>query len=68
VSSPIITLLTDFGHQDGFVGTIKGVVLSICPEAKIVDISHEIEPQNISAGGFVLSNSVDFSQFEVCLC
>lgn len=60
MSSPIITLLTDFGSRDGFVGTMKGVILSICPEAKIVDISHEIEPQNIAAAAFVLSNSVDY--------
>lgn len=57
MSSSVITLLTDFGQRDGFVGTMKGVILGICPEAKIVDISHEIEPQNIDAAAFVLNNS-----------
>ena len=53
----IITLLTDFGEIDGFVGTMKGVILSINPHAKIVDISHQIPDQDIEAGAFVLNNS-----------
>jgi S-adenosylmethionine hydrolase len=53
----IITLLTDFGETDGFVGTMKGVILSINPNATIVDISHEIPAQDIEAGAFVLNNS-----------
>lgn len=60
MSSSIITLLTDFGQRDGFVGTMKGVILGICPQAKIVDISHEIEPQNINAGAFVLNTSYKY--------
>ena len=51
----IITLLTDFGAIDGFVGTIKGVILSINPKATIIDISHEIPAQDIEAGAFVLN-------------
>ena len=54
---PIITLLTDFGQQDGFVGTMKGVILNICPEATLVDLSHEISPQHISEAAFVLRNA-----------
>lgn len=53
----IITLLTDFGLADGFVGIMKGVILSIYPQAKIVDISHQIPPQDISAAAFVLHYS-----------
>ena len=41
----MITLLTDFGHRDAYVGTMKGVILGICPEARIVDLSHGIAPQ-----------------------
>src|SRR5260370_26517512 len=52
--SPIITLLTDFGSQDYFVGAMKGVILSINPKACIVDITHEIPPQDIRAGAFNL--------------
>jgi S-adenosylmethionine hydrolase len=43
----IITLLTDFGTQDEYVGVVKGVILSINPQATIVDISHQIAPQGI---------------------
>lgn len=50
----IITLLTDFGAQDYFVGAMKGVILSINPHATIVDITHEIPPQDIKAAAFTL--------------
>jgi S-adenosylmethionine hydrolase len=49
-----IALITDFGAQDYFVGAMKGVILAINPNAKIVDITHEIPPQNIRAAGFNL--------------
>src|SRR5687767_8873684 len=51
---PIITLLTDFGARDYFVGAMKGVILSLNPEATIVDITHEIPPQDIQAAAFNL--------------
>ena len=51
---PIITLLTDFGSQDYFVGAMKGVILSINPAAAIVDVTHEIPPAEIRAAAFNL--------------
>jgi hypothetical protein len=51
---PVITLTTDFGLRDGFVGVLKGVILGIAPNARIVDISHAIAPQDIRGGAFVL--------------
>jgi len=51
---PIITLLTDFGAQDYFVGALKGAILSINPDASIVDITHEIPPRDIRAAAFNL--------------
>ena len=51
---PVITLLTDFGTQDYFVGAMKGVILSINPHATIVDLTHEIPPQDIKAAAFTL--------------
>lgn len=54
MNSHIITLLTDFGLQDGYVASMKGVILQICPDAKLVDISHLIAPQSVSSGAFVL--------------
>ncbi len=56
----LITLTTDFGQSDGFVGVMKGVILSINPDAQFVDITHEIEPQNIQQGAFLLANSVPY--------
>jgi hypothetical protein len=52
----IIALLTDFGTKDYFVGAMKGVILSISAEAKIIDLTHEIEPQNIKSAGFTLAS------------
>ncbi len=51
----IITLTTDFGASDGFVGTMKGVILSINPQATIVDIAHDIAAQNVEQGAFVFA-------------
>jgi S-adenosyl-L-methionine hydrolase (adenosine-forming) len=50
----IIALLTDFGTRDYFAGAMKGAILSINPDAKIVDITHEIPPQDLSAAAFTL--------------
>ena len=49
-----IALLTDFGTKDHFVGSLKGVILGINPSAIIFDITHEVRPQNIWDGAFVL--------------
>ena len=49
-----ITLLTDFGTADYFVGAVKGAIVSVNPQAVIVDITHEIPPQDIAAGAFTL--------------
>ena len=54
MARPLITLTTDFGTRDSFVGVIKGVILGINPEAMIVDITHDIEPQNILEASRVL--------------
>ncbi len=50
----IITLTTDFGWSDGYVGAMKGVIASICPSAQVHDLAHEIPPQNIVAAALVL--------------
>jgi len=55
VSPRIITLLTDFGTEDYFVGAMKGVILTRSPEAVIVDVTHAIPPQDVRAGAFTLS-------------
>ena len=60
MSRPVITLTTDFGQADGYVGAMKGVILSICPEAALVDISHEIRPQAVVQAAYVLSTAVAY--------
>jgi len=52
---PIITLTTDFGLRDYFVGVIKGVILQTLPEIQFVDISHEIPRHDIISGAFVVN-------------
>ena len=51
---PLITLLTDFGTEDYFVAAVKGVILASNPNARIIDIIHDIAPQDIEAGAFTL--------------
>jgi S-adenosylmethionine hydrolase len=57
---PIITLLTDFGHRDPFVGIMKGVILALCPMANIVDLCHETAAYDIIEAGFTLQSAVRF--------
>ena len=54
---PIVTITTDFGYRDHYVGVMKGVILSICPEAAIVDISQDISPFEISEGAYVIAQA-----------
>lgn len=53
--APVIGLLSDFGTRDWYVGTVKAVLLSRCPTARLVDITHEIPPQDTLAGAFTLA-------------
>jgi S-adenosyl-L-methionine hydrolase (adenosine-forming) len=54
MSGAVVTLLTDFGTRDPFVGVMKGAVLAACPGASIVDLTHEIEPQRVRDAAFWL--------------
>lgn len=51
---PILTLTTDFGLRDPFVGTMKGVIAGICPTASVIDLTHEIEPFNLLDGALAI--------------
>ena len=53
----IITLTTDFGYKDHFVGAIKGTILNNLPETNVVDISHAISPFNIQECAYILKNA-----------
>lgn len=56
----VITLLTDFGLKDPYVGIMKGVILSVNPQALIVDVTHEVEPQDVREGAFLIDESYSF--------
>jgi len=51
---PVITMTTDFGQHDGYVAAMKGVIYALLPDAQVVDISHEVGPQQIHEGAFIL--------------
>jgi S-adenosylmethionine hydrolase len=53
--SRIITLTTDFGTMDGYVASMKGVILSIASDCQILDVTHEVEPQNVRQAAILLS-------------
>jgi S-adenosylmethionine hydrolase len=59
-ASRIVTLTTDFGHKDPYVGVVKGIILSRFPQAQIVDLNHEIPPFDILAGAWSLKISVPY--------
>lgn len=58
--SRLIALLTDFGWRDTFVGVMKGVIAGIAPRARVVDLCHDIEPQEIDQARFLLRSSVPY--------
>src|SRR5262245_22410944 len=55
--SSLVVLLTDFGLEDAYVGTMKGVILGINPSATIVDLCHQVPPRDVVAGAFLLAGS-----------
>lgn len=56
----IITLTTDFGLADAYVAAMKGVILGINPDARLVDICHTVSPQNVTQAAYILSTVADF--------
>jgi S-adenosylmethionine hydrolase len=59
----IITLLSDFGTKDHYVASMKGVILGINPRSTLIDISHQIRPQDVQEGAFLLASA--FSSFPI---
>src|SRR5688572_24283758 len=59
-ASPIITLLTDFGVQDSYVAAMKGVMLSIAPTVRLIDITHQVNPQDNRQASSILAEVVPF--------
>ena len=57
MARPIITLTTDFGLADGFVPSMKGVIATIAPEANVVDVTHDVPPQDVRYGAYALGST-----------
>jgi len=53
----VITITTDFGTEDAYVPAMKGTMLSICPQARLVDVTHDISPQDVMEAAFVLRSA-----------
>ncbi len=56
----MITLLTDFGERDAYVGAMKGVILTIIPDVQLVDISHQVTPQDIHQAASILASAYTY--------
>lgn len=56
----VLTLLTDFGLEDPYVGVMKGQILKLCPRVRLVDLTHAVPPQQVSIAAFHLEQSVDY--------
>lgn len=57
---PFVAFLSDYGLSDEFVGVCKGVIASIAPEARVVDLAHDLPPHDVAAGGLALVRSVQY--------
>ena len=60
MSRPVVALLTDFGTLDHYSGVMKGVVLDICPDANIVDISHDVPVHDVMTASLELAASYKY--------
>ncbi len=56
----LVTLLTDFGRSDSYVGVMKGVICGISPQATVVDLTHDIRPQDVAGGRFQIGMAVPY--------
>lgn len=60
MKSPLIVLTTDFGLSDSYVGVMKGVISGIAPEVRVIDLTHDIRPQDILHGAYTLKISANY--------
>jgi S-adenosylmethionine hydrolase len=69
LSNPAIAIMSDFGDSDWFVGVMKGVVLSICPEIRLVDLCHDVGKQRVDEAAFILRTTYRyFPEGTIFLC
>ncbi|MFB6262056.1 MAG: S-adenosyl-l-methionine hydroxide adenosyltransferase family protein [Bradymonadaceae bacterium] len=62
MSDPTISILTDFGREDTYVGLMKTVMAQICPDVRFVDLCHEIPPQNVLSAAYLAASSAPYLQ------
>jgi S-adenosylmethionine hydrolase len=60
VAQPVITFLSDYGLADEFVGTCHGVIATICPEARVIDLAHGVPRHNVRAGALILRGALPY--------
>ncbi len=60
MKNPVITLLTDFGTKDHYVASMKGVILKINPQCRLIDITHQVSPHDIREGAFILASAYSY--------
>ena len=60
MARPVVALLSDFGTRDHYAGTMRGVILGICPDAALVDVTHDIQPHDIPAASLELAAAYRF--------
>ncbi|QDG53303.1 SAM-dependent chlorinase/fluorinase [Persicimonas caeni] len=60
MNTPTVALLTDFGLKDNYVGIMKAVIDGICPGVQLVDLCHEVPPQNLLSGAYLLSSAAPY--------
>ena len=58
--APVITITTDFGTSDGYLAAMKGAVLNACPQARLIDITHDIPPYDVMEAAFVLRQAAPY--------
>jgi S-adenosyl-L-methionine hydrolase (adenosine-forming) len=59
-SAPVITFLSDYGLDDDFVGVCHGVIARLCPDARVIDITHGVSPQDIRRGAMILQEAIPY--------
>jgi S-adenosyl-L-methionine hydrolase (adenosine-forming) len=60
MSAPIVTFLSDYGLDDDFVGVCHGVIATICPEARVIDITHGVERHDVRAGAMIMAGALPY--------
>ena len=57
---PVVTFLSDYGYEDGFVGVCHGVIATICPDARVIDLTHGVGRHDVRAGALILQGALPY--------